>query len=245
VRGRIRGRKFIWARDSTWKTPRSRPCRACRRWPGPRAGGRQRPLLPVVEARSGRRPCGCRTEHPSARTSTLRMPRLSMSSLSQQMTVRSSIVAFSMGTSSSSRPSVMMKPPTCWERWRGKPWISWISSSVWARRRSVGVEADLAQALMFEPFGREEAPELGGDGRDRVVGQAHGAAHLADGALAAVVDDGGAEARAVAAVALVDVLDHLFAPFVFEIDVDVGGFVAGLGHEAFEDHRADLRARPR
>jgi hypothetical protein len=45
----------------------------------------------------------------------------------------------------------------------------------------------------------------------------------------------------VAAVALVDVLDHLLAPFVFEIDVDVGGFVAGLGHEAFEDHRADFR----
>ena len=63
---------------------------------------------------------------------------------------------------------------------------------------------------------------------------------LADRALAAVVDHGGAEACAVAAVAFVDVLDHLLAPFVFEVDVDVGRFVAGLGHEAFEDHRTDF-----
>jgi hypothetical protein len=42
-------------------------------------------------------------------------------------------------------------------------------------------------------------------------------------------------------VAFVDVLDHLLAPFVFEIDVDVGGFVAGFRHKAFEDHRADFR----
>jgi hypothetical protein len=41
---------------------------------------------------------------PSASTSTLRMPSASMSSLSHSMTVRSSIAAFSIGTSSSSRP---------------------------------------------------------------------------------------------------------------------------------------------
>ncbi len=61
-----------------------------------------------------------------------------MSSLSQQMTVRSSIAAFSIGTSSSSRPSVMTKPPTCWERWRGKPTISSTSAMVSRSRGSSG-----------------------------------------------------------------------------------------------------------
>jgi hypothetical protein len=46
----------------------------------------------------------------------------------------------------------------------------------------------------------------------------------------------------VAAIAFVDVLDHLLAPFMFEIDVDVGGLVPGLGDEAFEHHGADLGA---
>ncbi len=48
-----------------------------------------------------------------ARTSTLRSPRASRSSLSHSMTVRSSIAAFSIGTISSRRDSVMTKPPTC------------------------------------------------------------------------------------------------------------------------------------
>jgi hypothetical protein len=65
--------------------------------------------------------------------------------------------------------------------------------------------------------------------------EAHGLADLAHRALAAVVDDGGAEPGAVAAVAAVDVLDHLLAAFVLEVDVDVGGLVAGLGDEALED----------
>ena len=102
----------------------------------------------------------------------------------------------------------------------------------------VWVEADFLQPLAFEVAGGEEAPELRGEGADGVLGQAHGGAHLADGALAAVVDDRGAEPGAVAAVALVDVLDHLLAAFVFEIDVDVGRLVPGLGDEALEDHCA-------
>ncbi len=163
-----------------------------------------------------------------------------MSSLSQQMTVRSSMLAFSIGTSSSSRPSVMMKPPTCWLRWRGKPMISWIRSIVSLQPPVVGVEPDLAHPLVFEPAGREEPPELRGERADRVARQAHRGADLADGALAAIMDDRRAKARAVAAIGLVDVLDHLLAALMFEIDVDVGRLVARLGHEALEDHGADL-----
>ena len=176
---------------------------------------------------------------PSARTSTLRMPSASMSSLSQQMTVRSSIAAFSIGTSSSSRPSVMTKPPTCWERWRGKPMISSTSSMVSASRRSFGSRPSSAMPLARQPAAAP-APDLRGERRHGVAAEPHRRADLADRPLAAVVDDRGAEAGAVAAVALVDVLDHLLAALVLEVDVDVGRLVAGIRDEALEDHGAEL-----
>ena len=162
-----------------------------------------------------------------------------MSSLSQAMTVRSSIAAFSIGTSSSSRPSVMTKPPTCWERWRGKPTISSTISRVRASRRSVGSRP----SSRTRSAGRLAAaqPQICDESAATVSRrEAHRGADLADRPLAAVVDDGGAEAGAVAAVAVVDVLDHLLAALVLEVDVDVGRLVAGLGDEALEDHGADL-----
>ena len=58
--------------------------------------------------------------------------------MSQQMTVRSSIAAFSIGTSSSSRLRAMTKPPVCWLRWRGKPISSTASSSARRSRGSAG-----------------------------------------------------------------------------------------------------------
>ena len=176
---------------------------------------------------------------PSASTSTLRMPSASMSSLSQQMTVRSSIAAFSIGTSSSSRPSVMTKPPTCWERCRGKPSISSTSCIVCASRRSSGSRpssTSRSRGMLPAP-----QPQIWLESAATVSRrEAHGRAHLADRPLAAVVDHGGADAGALAAVAAVDVLDHLLAPLVLEVDVDVGRLVAGVGDEALEDHGADL-----
>ena len=71
---------------------------------------------------------------------------------------------------------------------------------------------------------------------DGVLGQAHSFADFADGSAAAEVDDGRANPRAVPAVLLVNMLDDFFAPLVFEVDVDVRGFVTGFGHEALEDH---------
>ncbi len=44
-----------------------------------------------------------------------------------------------------------------------------------------------------------------------------------------------------AAVLLVDVLDHLFAPLVFEVDVDVGRLLSFLGDETFEQQIDLLR----
>ena len=52
---------------------------------------------------------------------------------------------------------------------------------------------------------------------------------------------GCANRRAVAPVALVDVLDDFFAPFVLEIDVDVGRFAAVLGNKAREQQSAFVR----
>jgi hypothetical protein len=86
-------------------------------------------------------------------------------------------------------------------------------------------------------------PQICEQRRQHVLGQAHGLADLPHGALAAIVDDRGAQPRAVAAVAFVDVLDHLLAPLVFEIHVDIGRLVAGLGDETLEDHGPDLGAR--
>jgi hypothetical protein len=44
-----------------------------------------------------------------------------MSSLSHSMKVRLSMAALPMGTVSVQPARVSTKPPTCWDRWRGKP----------------------------------------------------------------------------------------------------------------------------
>ena len=115
---------------------RNRRGTACRRPSGSSAGT-------VASVELARRCAGAmrskarrmQVSMPSASTSTFSMPSASRSSLSHSMTVRSSIAAFSIGTSSSSGPRVMTKPPTCCDRWRGKPISSCARSSA---RRSVG-----------------------------------------------------------------------------------------------------------
>ena len=67
-----------------------------------------------------------------------------------------------------------------------------------------------------------------------VVADAQRLADIADGAARAIGDERGGERGAVAAVALVDVLDHFLAPLVLEVHVDVRRLVALLGHEALE-----------
>ena len=56
------------------------------------------------------------------------------------------------------------------------------------------------------------------------------------------MDHRGAEPGAVAAIACVDMLDHLFAALVFEINVNVGRLVPGLRDKALEHHSANLGA---
>jgi hypothetical protein len=78
------------------------------------------------------------------------------------------------------------------------------------------------------------APHDAGERRGDVLRQAHGLAHVAHRGAAAIGDDGGRQPGALAAVALVDVLNDLFAPLVLEIDVDVGRLLALLRDEALE-----------
>ncbi len=54
-----------------------------------------------------------------------------------------------------------------------------------------------------------------------------------------------ADAGAVAAVARVDILDHLLAPLVLEIDVDVGRLAPRRGDEALEQKVVLPSDRPR
>ncbi len=96
------------------------------------------------------------------------------------------------------------------------------------------VEPGLAPDVVLVDLVAVPAPYRAGEHGRHVFRQAHRLADLADRHARAVVDHRGAQARAVAAVLLVDVLDHLLAPLVLEIDVDVGRLAAFLGDEAVE-----------
>ena len=78
------------------------------------------------------------------------------------------------------------------------------------------------------------APQRARQRADGVAREPEHLADLADGAAAAIADDGRRKAGMVAAIGAVDVLDHLLAAFVLEIDVDVGRLVALIRDEALE-----------
>jgi hypothetical protein len=96
-----------------------------------------------------------------------------------------------------------------------------------------GVEAGLGDVVEPQPLAAV-APDGLGEGVHGIGREAHDLADLAHGTLGAVADDGGGQRRVVAAVAAVDVLDHLLAALVLEIDVDVGRLVALGRDEALE-----------
>ena len=101
--------------------------------------------------------------------------------------------------------------------------------------RVVGREARLADAL-----GRHRAAippgEHAGEPIDLREVEAERLADVAHRALRPVGDERGRERRAVAAVFRIDVLDHLLAPLVLEVDVDVRRLVPLLRDEALEQH---------
>ena len=69
---------------------------------------------------------------------------------------------------------------------------------------------------------------------------AYGTLQEADRPLLPVMDHRGGDARALAALALVDVLDDLLAPLVLEVHIDIRRLAAFGGNEALEQ-QIDLR----
>ena len=106
--------------------------------------------------------------------------------------------------------------------------------------RRLGIEAALAQ-----PLGRDAAavePVLALRHRlDPLQVQPQRAADVAQRRAGPVADDDRGERGAVPAVLPVDVLDHLLAPLVLEVDVDVGRLVALDADEAAEEERRAAR----
>ncbi len=94
----------------------------------------------------------------------------------------------------------------------------------------VDVEPRLGKAGLVQ-FARKTAPDgrcqPGGD----ILRQAQRLADLAHRAARAIMDGGGGNGGAVAAIAGIDILDHLLAPFMFKIDINVGRFAAFFGNE--------------
>ena len=80
---------------------------------------------------------------------------------------------------------------------------------------------------MLQPLGQRVDP---------LERQAQGLAHVAHRRARAVGDHLGGHAGPLAAVLLVEILQHLLAPLVLEIDVDVGGFVPLAADEPLEEH---------
>ncbi len=72
--------------------------------------------------------------------------------------------------------------------------------------------------------------QCGGD----VFRQPQRLADVADRAARTIVNDGGNDRGAVAAVAAIDILHHLLTPRMFEVDVDVGRLQPFLGNEPLE-----------
>ena len=195
--------------------------------------GAERELAGRDAASAGRSALRMQVSMPRPSTSTLSRPSASISSLSHSMKVRSSMAALPIGTTSDSGPRVSTKPPTCWERWRGKPISSCVSSSTRASSGSAG-SSPASRTCSSGRRGIAQAPDGAGERGDGILGQAQRLADLAHRRAAAIGDDGGGEAGAVAAVAGVDILDHLLAPLVLEIDVDVGRLLALRRDEALE-----------
>ena len=166
-----------------------------------------------------------------------------MSSLSHSMKVRSSIAALPIGTISSSGAGQDEAADVLREVAREADQLGRQVDGA-ADLGIAGSRPGLADVVVGQPVAPAAPDGVGQRGGD-VLGQPQRLADVADGAARAVVDDGGADGGAVAAVACVDVLDHLLAPLVLEVDVDVGRLVALLGDEALEQHVGRAGDRPR
>ncbi len=78
------------------------------------------------------------------------------------------------------------------------------------------------------------APHRVGEQRGDVLGQPERLADVADRAARPVVDDGRDDGGAMAAITAIDILHHLLAPRMLEVDIDIRRLQPLLGNEALE-----------
>ena len=100
------------------------------------------------------------------------------------------------------------------------------------------VETELLHMLFGDAVVRP-APDLARQGAGHVFGKAQRLADLAHRPAGAIAADHGGERGVAVAIGPVDPLDHLLAPLMFEIDVDVGRLVAVVREEALEQQSVD------
>ena len=199
----------------------------------------------VGDRRAGPSPSLIALSMPSASTSTFIRPRASMSSLSHSMKVRSFIAALPIGTGLVQPPLGQDEAAHVLRQMAGKA-HQLAPPGPTARRISglFGIEAGLADVVLRQALA-PAGPDGVGQGRGDVLGKPQRLAHVTDGAARAVMDHRGADRRPVPAVATVDVLHHLLAPLVLEVDVDVRRLVSFPRHEPGEEqiviglHRID------
>jgi hypothetical protein len=96
------------------------------------------------------------------------------------------------------------------------------------------IEAHFSQVIRVQPLGIPPI-HIFGEAVDQVEREAKGLADITHCAAAAIGNDFGGEGGAIATVLGIDVLNDLFAAFVFKVDIDVGGFIALLADEAFKE----------
>ena len=97
-------------------------------------------------------------------------------------------------------------------------------------QRIAHVQPRIAEAPFLHAAGMA-APHGAADPRGDIFRQAQHLADFPHRAARAVMDDGRGYGGAIATIAGVNMLDHLLTPFMLEIDVDIGWFVAILRNE--------------
>ena len=172
---------------------------------------------------------------PSASTSTFIMPSASMSSLSHSMKVRSSIAALPIGTDLV-EPSARQDEAADMLREVAREADELRRRAPAARRISGSAGSSPAcRICAIDPCACPSCPRPCWPVAAVTSSVRPSALPTSRMALrGTIADDGGGKPGALAAIALIDVLDHLLAPLMLEIDVDVGRLAPLFRDEALE-----------
>ena len=96
---------------------------------------------------------------------------------------------------------------------------------------AVGIKAAFSKTRALH-LRRKTAPHRAGQPGGQILAHPQHLAHFAHRTARAIMDHGGGDAGAFAAIAFVNPLHHLLAALMLEIDIDVGWLLALFGNEA-------------